>query len=104
MTIKEDWGHSNNVVAVDLCHLAAVKRLAMFHHEPIHDDDTIRQIHQETLRYEELMRQGSKLEVLCAYDRLETRLSCGRREKYLPSMVGFVYVWFGFENYLGNVG
>ncbi len=39
VTMKEDWGHSSNVVAVDLCHLAAAQCLAMFHHEPIHNDD-----------------------------------------------------------------
>jgi hypothetical protein len=45
----------------------------MFHHEPIHDDETILQLHQETIRYEELMRQEdtTPLEVICAYDGME---------------------------------
>ena len=73
VSVKEDWGHSSNAVAVDLCHLAKVKRLCMFHHEPIHDDETILQLHQETIRYEELMRQEdtTTLEVICAYDGME---------------------------------
>ena len=71
VSMKEDWGHSSNVTAVDLCHRAGVKRLVMFHHEPVHDDATILQIHRETVRYEELMRRGAPLEVLCAYDGLE---------------------------------
>ena len=74
VSIKEDWGHSSNVVAVDLCHRAGVKTLAMFHHEPVHSDDVIRKLHQETIRYEELMRQGERLEVLCAYDGFEIAL------------------------------
>ena len=74
VSMKEDWGHSSNMVAVDLCHRAAARRLAMFHHEPIHGDRTIRRIHLDTIRYEELMRRGRPLEVLCAYDGLEIAL------------------------------
>ena len=71
VSMKRDWGHSSNVVAVDLCHRAGVRRLAMFHHEPVHDDETIHRIHRETIRYEELTRRDSPLEVLCAYDGLQ---------------------------------
>ena len=46
----------------------------MFHHESIHDDETILRIHDETIRYEELMRRDAPLEVLCAYDGLEVAL------------------------------
>src|SRR6266480_6210834 len=38
---KEDWGHSSNVVGVDLCLRAHVKHYCMFHHEPAHGDETI---------------------------------------------------------------
>ncbi len=71
VTMKEDWGHSSNVAAVDLCHRAGAKRLAMFHHEPVNNDETMLGIHRETIRYEELMRRDTSLEVLCAYDGLE---------------------------------
>ncbi len=74
VTMKEDWGHSSNVAAVDLCHRAGARRLAMFHHEPVNDDITMLGIHRETIRYEELMRQNRPLEVLCAYDGLEIEL------------------------------
>ena len=46
----------------------------MFHHEPIFDDNAIRMLHLDTIRYEELMRKESPLEVLCAYDGLEVPL------------------------------
>jgi len=74
VSMKEDWGHSSNVVAVDLCHEAGAKRLALFHHEPTYDDDDILRMHEESIRYEQLTREGSPLEVLCAYDGLEIRV------------------------------
>ena len=74
VSMKEDWGHSSNIVAIDLCHEAGAKRLALFHHEPTYDDEDIQRMHQESIRYEALTREGSALEVLCAYDGLEVRL------------------------------
>ncbi|MBO9375200.1 MBL fold metallo-hydrolase [Sphingomonas histidinilytica] len=74
VSMKEDWGHSSNIVAIDLCHEAEAKRLALFHHEPIYSDDDIQRMHQESIRYEELTRRETPLEVLCAYDGLEVRL------------------------------
>lgn len=74
VSLKEDWGHSSNIVAVDLCHRAAAKRLALFHHEPTYSDEDIDRMHGETLRYEEITREGPALDVICAYDGLEVRL------------------------------
>jgi phosphoribosyl 1,2-cyclic phosphodiesterase len=72
VTMKEDWGHSSNLVAVDLCHAAAAKRLVLFHHEPAYSDEDIQRMHDETIRYEELMREDRRpLEIICAYDGLE---------------------------------
>ena len=72
VTMKEDWGHSSNLVAVDLCHMAGAKRLALFHHEPTYSDYDIQRMHNETIRYEELNREAHHLlEVICAYDGLE---------------------------------
>lgn len=74
VSLKEDWGHSSNLVAVDLCHAAAARRLALFHHEPTYSDEDIERMHGETIRYEELTREGAALDILCAYDGLEIRL------------------------------
>ena len=72
VTMKEDWGHSSNLVAVDLCHAAAAKRLVLFHHEPAYTDEEIQRMYEETIRYEELMREDRRpLEIICAYDGLE---------------------------------
>ncbi len=74
VSMKEDWGHSSNIVAIDICHEAEAKRLALFHHEPIYSDEDIQRMHRESIRYEELTRREQPLEVLCAYDGLEVRL------------------------------
>lgn len=72
VTMKEDWGHSSNLVAVDLCHAAGARRLALFHHEPTYSDADIQRMHQETIRFEELNRDGrAPLDVVCSYDGLE---------------------------------
>jgi phosphoribosyl 1,2-cyclic phosphodiesterase len=45
VSLKQDWGHSSNVVAVDLCHGARAKRLVLFHHEPTYTDEDIQRMH-----------------------------------------------------------
>ena len=75
VSLKQDLGHSSNVVAVDICHAAGAKRLALFHHEPSCSDEDIEQMYFDTLRYEELVRAGRpRLEVVCAYDGLEVEV------------------------------
>ena len=71
ISIKEDWGHSSNMVAVELAQMAGVKHLVLFHHEPIHDDAMIEQILRETRRYAEITEPGTALTVSAAYDGLE---------------------------------
>ena len=74
VSVKEDWGHSSNIVAVELCQLANVKHLVLFHHEPANNDERIAQIWRETLRYEEISRTGRPLLVSAAYDGMEIEL------------------------------
>jgi phosphoribosyl 1,2-cyclic phosphodiesterase len=68
---KEDWGHSSNIVAVELAHMAGVKHLVMYHHEPMCDDRALDTILAETRRYAELSVPDSKLQISSAYDGLE---------------------------------
>jgi anti-anti-sigma factor len=74
ISVKEDWGHSSNVVAVELAQAAQVKRLVLFHHEPAYDDHMIEEVFAETVRFEEISRPGYKVEVISAYDGLELEL------------------------------
>lgn len=71
ISVKEDWGHSSNIVGVELCQMAGAKRLCLFHHEPIFDDERLAGIWRETRRLEEITRSGAPLEILAAYDGLE---------------------------------
>ena len=74
VSVKADWGHSSNVIGVELCQLARAKRLALYHHEPANSDATIEGIFRETLRFEELTRSGPPLEIIAAYDGMEVDL------------------------------
>ena len=55
-TVKADWGHSSNVVGVELCQLADVRHLCLFHHEPANDDEAICRVLADTRRLEEITR------------------------------------------------
>lgn len=74
LSIHEDWGHSSNMVGVELCHLAGVKRLCLFHHDPAFDDDKLMDIHRATIRFEEIVRVGEPTEIITAFDGLELLL------------------------------
>jgi phosphoribosyl 1,2-cyclic phosphodiesterase len=74
ISVKADWGHSSNIVGVELCQLAGAKRLCLFHHEPAHDDAKIERILAETRRFEKLTRGRNTLEIIAAYDGLELTL------------------------------
>jgi phosphoribosyl 1,2-cyclic phosphodiesterase len=73
-TVKADWGHSSNVVGVELCHMAGVRHLCLFHHEPANDDATISNVLAETRRLEEITRTGEPMQVTAAYDGMEIEL------------------------------
>ena len=74
VSVKADWGHSSNIVGVELCQQAEARRLCLFHHEPIYSDRRIFKVWRDTRRLEELTRAGAPLEVLAAYDGLEIAL------------------------------
>ena len=73
-SVKADWGHSSNIVGVELCQQAKAKRLLMFHHEPAHNDQKLAQLLAETQRYEEITREDHAVDVLTAWDGLELTL------------------------------
>jgi phosphoribosyl 1,2-cyclic phosphodiesterase len=71
ISVKADWGHSSNIIGVELCQMARVKHLVLFHHEPAYDDATIESVLRETRRFEELTRGARALQISAAYDGLE---------------------------------
>ena len=74
VSVKADWGHSSNVVGVELCQLANARHLCLFHHEPALDDAAISRVLAETRRLEEITRTGEPLLVSAAYDGMEIAL------------------------------
>jgi ribonuclease BN (tRNA processing enzyme) len=74
VSVKADWGHSSNVVAVELCQRADARHLCLFHHEPVLDDAEIDTLLAETRRLEEITRGASPLRVSAAYDGMEIAL------------------------------
>ena len=74
VSVKADWGHSSNIVGVELCQLANVRQLCMFHHEPVMGDEAIARVLTKTRSYEQLTRRGEPLLVTTAYDGMEIDL------------------------------
>jgi phosphoribosyl 1,2-cyclic phosphodiesterase len=66
---REDWGHSTPVMGAELAHRAGVRRLALFHHDPLSDDRTI----YAGLKQAEacLARRNSPCQVVVASEGLE---------------------------------
>ena len=59
ISVKADWGHSSNIVGVELCQMAEARHLCLFHHEPVFDDAAIDAVLAETRRLEEITRGAS---------------------------------------------
>jgi phosphoribosyl 1,2-cyclic phosphodiesterase len=74
VSVKEDWGHSSNIIGVELCQMAGVRHLVLFHHEPANDDATLDGVMKDARRLEELTRGERPLRVSAAYDGLEIDL------------------------------
>lgn len=65
---KASWGHCTIEYAIRVAAEAGAKRVALFHHDPCHDDDMLDAVAE---RYE---RQRCGLEVLVAHEGLTVRL------------------------------
>lgn len=70
---KIGWGHSRIFTVVDLAISANVKRLALFHHDPLHSDDRIDAIVELARQRSEL--RGSKLDVFAAREGLTLKIA-----------------------------
>ena len=71
---KEDWGHSNNMSAVELSVRSGVKRLCMYHNEPAVDDATLEEFLEKTRRYLALYAESYPLIIDLAYDGMEIEI------------------------------
>ncbi len=65
-TKKKNWGHSTFDYVVELAAAAGVRRLALTHHDPTHDDTFVAEIEK---RARDLAKGlGSPMEVFCAFE------------------------------------
>jgi hypothetical protein len=74
ISVKADWGHSSNVIGVELCQMAEARHLVLFHHEPANNDAAIEGLLRDARRLEELTRGPRPLRVSAAHDGLEIDL------------------------------
>ena len=75
VSVKADWGHSSNMIGVELALAAGARRLALFHHDPLNDDASLDRLLEDSRRFETLSRhRRPPLEVLSAYDGLTVEL------------------------------
>ncbi len=69
-TTRENWGHSSNIIGVELVKEAGAKRLCLFHHDPMAGDAVLSDLAEKTERYADLFDPDKSMEVLIAYDGL----------------------------------
>jgi diguanylate cyclase (GGDEF)-like protein len=71
------WGHSTLEYATDVAIAADVRRLALFHHDPSHDDVFMERF--EASARARVARAGAELDVFAAREGLELRIAGGAR-------------------------
>ncbi|MEM7672864.1 MAG: MBL fold metallo-hydrolase [Verrucomicrobiota bacterium] len=54
---KQNWGHSNNVIAVEMAMRSNVKHLLIFHHDPANSDENLSDFLNLTLEYREVVER-----------------------------------------------
>ena len=69
---KRTWGHSVWSDVVDCAHVADVKKLALYHHDPMHDDEHLDEIARQAHEY--MKRRDMRFQLLMASDYLELRV------------------------------
>jgi CheY-like chemotaxis protein/phosphoribosyl 1,2-cyclic phosphodiesterase len=66
---KKTWGHSAYDYVVQTAAAAGVRRVALTHHDPSHDDDFVAEIERNARSL--ALRQGTRIDVFCAYEGCE---------------------------------
>lgn len=65
---KENWGHSSNILGVELAVRAGVKQLCLFHNEHTFDDEALDHFLNDTQKYLKIMDDQSNIKIHLAYD------------------------------------
>lgn len=69
--VKENWGHSSNILGVELSVAADVRQLCLFHNEPLCNDESLDKFLQDTRNYLSIYSDMSPLKIDLAFDGLE---------------------------------
>jgi len=72
--VKRTWGHSSNIMGVELAVLAGARHLVLFHTEPNFDDQRLDDMKEKTNAYSRIYAEDQQLSVSVAYDGLEVDL------------------------------
>lgn len=67
---KKSWGHSSNLMGIELACRASVKRLVLFHNEHTVDDHGLQDFLEKSRRYKEIYDEAYPLAIDLAYDGL----------------------------------
>jgi len=67
-TVKEDWGHSNNFIGVELALKAGVRHLCLFHNEPVSGDRALYKLQGETEKLAFILDRNARLQVSISRD------------------------------------
>jgi diguanylate cyclase (GGDEF)-like protein len=78
---KIGWGHSTVDYATEIALAAGVKQLALFHHDPLHDDGEIARM--EGVAQHLVKERGAALDVVAAAEGLTLQVQ-GNRQAQLP--------------------
>ena len=70
---KKTWGHSTYEYVVRMASAAGVRRVALTHHDPGHDDRFVADIERDARAL--ALQQGGGLDVFCAYEGFELQLA-----------------------------
>jgi len=70
---KKTWGHSTFEYVVQICAAAGVRRVALTHHDPAHDDHDVAEIERRARAL--ASKGGSELDVFCAYEGYEVQVT-----------------------------
>jgi len=68
---KAGWGHSSPIMGAELAHRAGVRRLALYHHDPLADDRAVYTGLKQAETY--LAKRGSDCQVIVASEGMEMK-------------------------------